>query len=51
MQRLVPVNAVAALSVWSGERDDDALKAFAEDHGLKGPAQRLLAALDGAGAA
>jgi 5'-3' exonuclease len=51
MQRLVPVNAVAPLSVWSGPRDDDALKAFADEHGLKGPAQRLLAALDSADAA
>jgi 5'-3' exonuclease len=50
MRRLVPVNAVTPLSVWSGERDDAALKAFAEEHGLKGPAQRLLAALDSASA-
>jgi 5'-3' exonuclease len=49
MRRLVPVNATAPLSVWSGERDDDALRALAEEHGLKGPAQRLLAALDSAG--
>jgi 5'-3' exonuclease len=50
MRRLVPVNAIAPLSVWSGERDDDALKALAEEHALKGPAQRLLAALDSVGA-
>jgi 5'-3' exonuclease len=49
MRRLVPVNASAPLSVWSGERDDDALKALGEEHGLKGPVQRLLAALDSAG--
>ena len=28
MRRLVPVNAVAPLSVWSGPRDDEALMAF-----------------------
>jgi 5'-3' exonuclease len=49
MRRLVPVNASAPLSVWSGERDDAALKALGEEHGLKGPVQRLLAALDSAG--
>jgi 5'-3' exonuclease len=49
MRRLVPVNATAPLSVWSGERDDAALKAIAEEHALKGPVQRLLAALDSAG--
>jgi 5'-3' exonuclease len=51
MRRLVPVNAVAPLTVWSGGRDDDALRAFADEHGLKGPVQRLLAALDSASAA
>jgi 5'-3' exonuclease len=51
MRRLVPVNAVAPLTVWSGARDDDALKAFADEHGLKGPVQRLRAALDSASAA
>ena len=50
MRRLVPVNATAPLSVWSGERDDAVLKAIAEEHALKGPVQRLLAALDSAGA-
>ena len=50
MRELVPVNATAPLSVWSGERDDEALKALGEEHGLKGPVQRLLAALDSAGA-
>jgi 5'-3' exonuclease len=49
MRRLVPVNASAPLSVWSGERNDAALKALGEEHGLKGPVQRLLAALDSAG--
>ena len=51
MRRLVPVNAVTPLSVWSGPRDDAALKEFAEEHGLKGPVQRLQAALDSASAA
>ena len=51
MRRLVPVNATAPLSVWSGPRDDEALKAFAEEHGLKGAVQRLQAALDSANAA
>jgi 5'-3' exonuclease len=49
MRRLVPVNATAPLSVWSGERDEGALKAIAEEHALRGPVQRLLAALDSAG--
>jgi len=51
MRRLVPVNAVAPLTVWSGARDDTALKAFADEHGLRGPVQRLQAALDSASAA
>jgi 5'-3' exonuclease len=51
MEILVPVNATAPLSVWSGERDDATLKALGEEHGLKGPVLRLLAALDSAGAA
>lgn len=51
MRRLVPVNAVAPLTVWSGPRDDEALKAFADEHGLRGPVQRLQAALDSASAA
>jgi 5'-3' exonuclease len=51
MRQLVPVNAEAPLSVWSGERDDAALKRLGEEHGLKGPVQRLAAALDSAGAA
>jgi 5'-3' exonuclease len=51
MRRLVPVNAVAPLTVWSGARDDEALRVFADEHGLKGPVQRLQAALDSASAA
>jgi 5'-3' exonuclease len=51
MQRLVPINADPPLSVWSGERDDAALRALADELAIKGPVQRLLAALDSAGAA
>jgi 5'-3' exonuclease len=46
MQRLVPVNGEAALEVWTGQRDDVALKAMGEELGLRGPIQRLIAALD-----
>ena len=45
MQRIVPVNATAPLSIWAGDRDEDALRDLAADLGVKGPAQRLLAAL------
>ncbi len=50
MQRLVPINLDAPLEVWAGGRDDDALKALADERGFRGPALRLLAALDSAGA-
>ena len=50
MRRLVPVNGEAPLSLWGGQRDDDALKELAASLGVKGPVQRLLAATDGAGA-
>ena len=46
MQRLVPVNAVAPVDRWRGERDDDGLDALAEELALKGPIQRMRAALD-----
>jgi 5'-3' exonuclease len=46
MRRLVPINVEADLHVWNGDRWDEALHAQAEEHGLKGPVQRLLAALD-----
>ncbi|MBI3649271.1 MAG: 5'-3' exonuclease [Actinobacteria bacterium] len=49
MQRLVPPNAAAPLDLWGAGRDDDALTALAEDLGLRGPVQRLLAALDARG--
>jgi len=42
------VNADAPLSLWAGERDDAALEAAAVELGLRGPVQRLLAALDSA---
>jgi 5'-3' exonuclease len=48
MQRLVPPNGEAPLDLWGGDRDDAALHAFAEELGLRGPVQRLLAALDAA---
>jgi 5'-3' exonuclease len=50
MKRLVPINDSAPLDLRAGDRDDDALRAFAEEQGLRGPVQRLLAALDSTGA-
>jgi 5'-3' exonuclease len=47
MQRLVPINAEAPLSLWAGERDP-ALVEDAAGLGLRGPLQRLFAALDSA---
>ena len=49
MRRIVPVNAEAPLAMWSGPRQDDALRELADRNGLRGPVQRLLAALDAAG--
>jgi 5'-3' exonuclease len=49
MQRLVPINEDAPLEVWAGERDDAGFRSLAEEHGFRGPALRLLAALDSAG--
>ncbi len=46
MRTLVPVNSSAPLDLRAGERDDEALKALAEDLGIAGPAKRLMAALD-----
>ncbi|GIU98113.1 MAG: 5'-3' exonuclease [Actinomycetota bacterium] len=48
MRQLVPIHAQARLTVWAGERDDDALRRLAERHGLVGPVGRLIAALDSA---
>jgi 5'-3' exonuclease len=49
MQRLVPVNADAPIELWAGQRDDAALMELAEEEGFKGPAQRVIAALDSVG--
>ncbi len=46
MRRLVPVNADAPLDRWAGERDDEGLAAIAEELAIRGPVQRLRAALD-----
>jgi 5'-3' exonuclease len=46
MRILVPVNAEAPLDRWVGVRDDVALMELADDLGLRGPVQRLRAALD-----
>ncbi len=46
MQLLVPVNIEAPVDRWRGERDDDSLRAVADELGVRGPAQRLRAALD-----
>ena len=49
MRELVPVHPDAQLTIWAGERDDEALKALGDEIGIRGPVQRLLAALDSAG--
>lgn len=48
MQRLVPVNATAPLDRWQGERDDASLAELAEELAVRGPVQRLRAAMDAA---
>ena len=50
MQELVPVHTAAPLSLWAGDRDDAALLTHGTDLAIKGPVQRLLAALDSADA-
>jgi 5'-3' exonuclease len=45
MQRLVPINGEAPLSLWAGARDETMVD-DAADLGLKGPIQRLFAALE-----
>src|SRR6476469_1470960 len=47
MRRLVPINGEAPLSLWAGERDPSLIE-DAADLGLKGPVQRLFAALESA---
>jgi 5'-3' exonuclease len=49
MQELVPVNGAAPLTLWAGQRDDAGLMELGTELAIKGPAQRLLAALDSAG--
>jgi 5'-3' exonuclease len=49
MLKIVPVNAEAPLSLWAGDRADEALTHHAQEHGQRGPVQRLLAALDSSG--
>jgi 5'-3' exonuclease len=46
MQELVPPNGVAPLDLWGGVRDDAALKERADELGVRGPVQRLMAAID-----
>ena len=46
MERLVPVNIDAPLDLWGGDRDDEAIKTLSDELGIRGPVQRLLAALD-----
>ncbi len=45
MQRLVPVNAEAPVDRWQGELDAEGLSELAEELGLRGPVQRLRAAI------
>jgi len=45
MQKIVPVNATAPLSIWAGDRDEAALTELGTRLGIRGPVQRLLAAL------
>ena len=46
MRKLVPIEVDCAVEVWAGARDDVALRALAEEHGLRGSVVRLLAAID-----
>lgn len=46
VRRIVPIRSDAALSRWAGERDDATLTGLAKEHGVRGPIQRLLAAVD-----
>jgi 5'-3' exonuclease len=49
MRALVPIEVACPVEVWAGTRDDDALRALAEEHGLRGAVVRLLAGLDSTG--
>jgi 5'-3' exonuclease len=46
MRKLVPIEVDCTVDVWAGARDDVALRALAEEHGLRGSVVRLLAAID-----
>jgi 5'-3' exonuclease len=46
MRRLVPINDEAPLEVWTGTEDPDVLHELAEGNGIRGPVQRLQAALE-----
>ncbi len=48
MRRLVPIKVDGPLEVWHGARDDEVAAGLAEANGLRGPLQRLRAALSGA---
>jgi 5'-3' exonuclease len=49
MERVVRINVDAKLELSAGERDDETLRGLAETLGLKGPVQRMMAAIDSAG--
>jgi 5'-3' exonuclease len=49
MRKLVPIEVGCPVEVWAGSRNDDALRALAEEHGLRGSVVRLLAAMDSTG--
>ena len=49
MRKLVPIEVGCPVEVWAGSRDDGALRALGEEHGLRGSVVRLLAALDSTG--
>jgi 5'-3' exonuclease len=51
MRKLVPIETGCPVEVWGGTRDDAALRALGEEHGLRGSVVRLLAALDSTGSA
>ena len=50
MRQLVPINLEAPLEVWAGAADADVLRELAEANGLRGPVQRLQAAMESAAA-
>jgi 5'-3' exonuclease len=49
MRKLVPIEVGCPVEVWTGSRDDDGLRALAEERGLRGSVVRLLAAMDSTG--